>query len=68
MNLTQKKAKFETINIELENRREAVAFFSLIDKLEDYRFNEGSVMRLDKDEELLVIKFSDMNSSGDLTI
>ena len=68
MNLTQKKAKFEAINIELVNRREAMAFFSLIDKLEDYRCNEGSVMRLDKDEERLVVELSDMNSNGDLTI
>lgn len=64
MKIQQENLPFKPITIKLEKKHEAEAFFSLIDKIEDHRCNEGSVIFMNDNETSLVIELSSHHSNG----
>lgn len=71
MKLSQENFEYKPITIKLEKRKEAEAFFNLIDKLESARVNEGGEAALKlftKDEGELIVALSDARTIGAIRI
>ena len=69
MKTYQQKANYNPVKIELKERREAVAFFSIIDKLDSFMTHANSEIKvkdLTLDERALIVDLSNAKTSGDI--
>ena len=64
MEITQTKPAYQPIVIKLDTQKEASAFFSIIDKVENYRCNLESEFTLTDTEIKLVIALSNADSNA----
>jgi len=62
--VTQKKASYSKITIELVTRAEAKALFGIVDKVESYRCDENGDFILTKNEASLLVFLSNLNTEG----
>ena len=62
--VTQKKASYSKITIELVTRAEAKALFGIVDKVEQYRCNETGNFILSKNEADLLVVLSNLDTEG----
>lgn len=68
MKVQQETSPYRTITIKLENLREAVALFGLVDKVENYRCTEDQEIELTEDEIALIVELSNLNTNMDINL
>ena len=69
MKAYQQKAKYEPITIKLKEHHVAVAFFSLINKLDSFMTHANSeikVKNITPDERALIVELSNAETNGDI--
>ena len=66
MKTEQISNEFNPISIILETKNEAKALFGLIDKVENFRCNQGQQLKLTDHEISLVVKLSNINTNREV--
>lgn len=64
LNIHQPEPEFETITISLHTRESARDFFTIMQKVEANRCNEGDKINLTKEQVKILVRFCDFAASG----